>query len=43
MADHMQFAASNVTGGVVPDSGALDHGGESTRHHQVWVTDFLGK
>jgi Alpha/beta hydrolase family len=26
MADHMQFAASNVTGG---------HGGESTGHHQV--------
>ena len=42
MADHMQFAASNVTGGIVPDSGhwIMEDNPQATIK---LVTDFLAK
>jgi pimeloyl-ACP methyl ester carboxylesterase len=42
MADHMQFAASNVTGGIVPDSGhwIMEENPQATIK---LVTDFLAK
>jgi pimeloyl-ACP methyl ester carboxylesterase len=42
MADHMQFAASNVTRGIVPDSGhwIMEENPQATIK---LVTDFLAK
>ena len=42
MADHMQFAASNVTGGIVPNSGhwIMEENPQATIK---LVTDFLAK
>jgi len=42
MADHMQFAAGNVTGGIVPDSGhwIMEENPQTTIK---LVTDFLAK
>jgi pimeloyl-ACP methyl ester carboxylesterase len=34
MAEVMRFAADNVREGVIPDSGHLDHGGESDGHNR---------
>jgi len=42
MADHMQFVATNVTGGIVPDSGhwIMEENPQATIK---FVTDFLAK
>jgi pimeloyl-ACP methyl ester carboxylesterase len=42
MADHMQFVATNVTGGIVPDSGhwIMEENPQATIK---LVTDFLAK